>query len=98
MTPYIVAALFYLVVTLPLIRVVTILEKRLAASDEGGEVKKRKNRRGAFEQMAEELAEQNIEFPEDSIEVTIDELGVHIRIKDTVLFASGSPDINKNAV
>ena len=57
MTPYIVAALFYLVVTLPLIRVVTILEKRLAASDEGGEVKKRKNRRGAFEQMAEELAE-----------------------------------------
>ncbi|MBQ9021605.1 MAG: amino acid ABC transporter permease [Eggerthellaceae bacterium] len=57
MTPYIVAALFYLVVTLPLIRVVTILEKRLALSDEGGEVKKRKNRRGAFEQMAEELAE-----------------------------------------
>ena len=58
MTPYIVAALFYLVVTLPLIRVVGILENRLALSDEGGSApKKRKNRRGAFEQMAEELAE-----------------------------------------
>ncbi|MBQ9067453.1 MAG: amino acid ABC transporter permease [Eggerthellaceae bacterium] len=58
MTPYIVAALFYLVVTLPLIHVVGILEKRLALSDEGGSAPtKRKNRRGAFEQMAEELAE-----------------------------------------
>lgn len=56
MTPYIVAALFYLVVTLPLIHVVGILENKLALSDEGGSApKKRKNRRGAFEQMAEEL-------------------------------------------
>lgn len=58
MTPYIVAAAFYLIVTLPLIRVVGVLEKRLALVDEGGSAaKKRKNRRGAFEQMAEELAE-----------------------------------------
>lgn len=60
MTPYIVAALFYLVVTLPLIHVVGILEKRLALSDEGGSApKKRKNRRGAFEQMADELSDAN---------------------------------------
>ena len=58
MTPYIVAAIFYLIVTLPLIRVVTVLEKRLALADEGGGApKKRKNRRGAFEQMAEELSD-----------------------------------------
>lgn len=58
MTPYIVAAAFYLIVTLPLIRVVGILERRLALVDEGGSTtKKRKNRRGAFGQMAEELAE-----------------------------------------
>ncbi len=57
MTPYIVAALFYLVVTLPLIHVVGILEKKLALSDEGGaDTKKRKNRRGAYQQMAEEIA------------------------------------------
>lgn len=36
MTPYIVAAFFYLVVTLPLIRVVSVLEKRLALADTGG--------------------------------------------------------------
>lgn len=60
MTPYIVAALFYLVVTLPLIRIVGVLEKRLALGEEGGSAdtpKKRKNRRGAFEQMANEIAE-----------------------------------------
>ena len=34
------------------------------------------------------------ELSEDSIEVTIDEIGVHIRIKDAVLFKSGSADIN----
>lgn len=34
----------------------------------------------------------------DSVEVVIDELGVHIRIKDTVLFNSGSHVINKGAV
>lgn len=34
---------------------------------------------------------------DDSIEVVIDEIGVHIRIKDTVLFNSGSAIINTNA-
>ena len=56
MTPYIVAACFYLIVTLPLIRVVGNLEKRLA--DSGGTApkkKRRKNRRGAFTQMREEI-------------------------------------------
>lgn len=59
MTPYIVAACFYLIVTLPLIRVVGNLEKRLALADSGGTVpkkKRRKNRRGAFTQMREEIA------------------------------------------
>ena len=59
MTPYIVAACFYLIVTLPLIRVVGNLEKRLALADSGGTApkkKRRKNRRGAFTQMREEIA------------------------------------------
>ena len=58
MTPYIVAACFYLIVTLPLIRVVGNLEKRLALADSGGTApkkKRRKNRRGAFTQMREEI-------------------------------------------
>ncbi len=36
MTPYVAAAIFYLVVTLPLIKVVTIVEKRMAESERGG--------------------------------------------------------------
>ena len=35
-TPYMSAAIFYLIVTLPLIRVVSVIEKRLAASESGG--------------------------------------------------------------
>ena len=35
-TPYMAAAVFYLIVTLPLIRLVTIVERRLAASESGG--------------------------------------------------------------
>ncbi|MDJ1122302.1 ABC transporter permease subunit [Olsenella sp. YH-ols2217] len=35
-TPYIAAAIFYLIVTLPLIKVVGVVEKRLAASESGG--------------------------------------------------------------
>ena len=35
MTPYMAAAIFYLIVTLPLIKGVTIVEKRLAASERG---------------------------------------------------------------
>lgn len=63
MTPYIVAAFFYLIVTLPLIHVVTKLENRLAGAegpqspDASKEKKVRKNRRGAFAQMKEELSE-----------------------------------------
>ncbi len=36
MTPYVTAAIFYLIVTLPLIKVVTIIEKRMAKSERGG--------------------------------------------------------------
>lgn len=36
MTPYVTAAIFYLIVTLPLIKVVTIVEKRMARSERGG--------------------------------------------------------------
>ena len=61
MTPYIVAACFYLVVTLPLIKVVGILENKLALTDGGNTsgttAKKRKNRRGAFAQMKEEVSQ-----------------------------------------
>lgn len=61
MTPYIVAACFYLVVTLPLIKVVGILENKLALTDggntSGASGKKRKNRRGAFAQMKEEVSQ-----------------------------------------
>ncbi|MDO4502080.1 MAG: ABC transporter permease subunit [Coriobacteriia bacterium] len=49
MTPYIVAAFFYLIVTLPLIRVVTMLEDRLALADNGGGAPKPKaKRKGLF--------------------------------------------------
>ena len=36
MTPYVAAAIFYLVVTLPLIKVVTIVENRMAHAERGG--------------------------------------------------------------
>ncbi len=57
MTPYIVAAGFYLLVTLPLIHVVGKLEKRLAAADGGGAPRRklRRTRRDAFAQMKDEL-------------------------------------------
>ena len=42
----------------------------------------------------ESLAMGVPELSEDAIEVTIDEIGVHIRIKDAVLFKSGSADIS----
>lgn len=65
MTPYIVAAMFYLVVTLPLIHLVTKLENRLAASDAGGMPApggrpsgKGRGRRGAFAQMYDELSQE----------------------------------------
>lgn len=36
MTPYVAAAIFYLIVTLPLIKVVTVIEKRMANAERGG--------------------------------------------------------------
>jgi len=55
----------------------------------------------AMEAIAEEiqtLSSEALGLSDDAIEVTIDEMGVHIRIKDTVLFASGSAEItNDNA-
>ncbi len=36
MTPYVTAAIFYLIVTLPLIKLVTTVEKRMAAAERGG--------------------------------------------------------------
>lgn len=47
------------------------------------------------EQEVEELAKE-LDIT-DSLEVVVDETGVHIRITDTVLFNSGSYIINKNA-
>lgn len=71
MTPYIVAACFYLIVTLPLIRVVGNLEKRLALADNGGGApkKKRKGRRDAFSQMREEISSttETIEAAEQKV-------------------------------
>lgn len=43
-TPYVLAALFYLVVTLPLTRLVSMLEAKLATNDTGGSTKKKKRR------------------------------------------------------
>jgi len=47
--------------------------------------------------MIKEQVEQIAELSgvSDSLEVVIDDLGIHIRIKDTVLFNSGSPYINE---
>ena len=43
-TPYIVAAIFYLIITLPLAKLVGVLEKRLASNDAGTTGKKRRRR------------------------------------------------------
>ncbi|MGN0072448.1 MAG: amino acid ABC transporter permease [Coriobacteriales bacterium] len=70
MTPYIVAACFYLIVTLPLIKVVGILENKLALTDGGNtsgtSTKKRKNRRGAFAQMKDEVSQAAAPAAEDA--------------------------------
>ena len=50
----------------------------------------------AMEAIAEEIQKMSSEMlgiTDNAIEVFIDELGVHIRIRDTVLFNSGSADI-----
>lgn len=45
-----------------------------------------------IEQMSESMG-----LADDALEVTIDETGVHIRIKDALLFNSGSATINQTA-
>ena len=90
MTPYIVAACFYLIVTLPLIRVVGSLEKRLALADSGGAAPKkkaRKNRRGAFSQMCEEIA--------DSTDDARDELQEQTRLEAGLTGAPSSKDMEQ---
>ena len=90
MTPYIVAACFYLIVTLPLIRVVGSLEKRLALADSGGAAPKkkaRKNRRGAFSQMCEEIA--------DSTDDARDELQEQARIDAGLAGDASSKDMDQ---
>ena len=58
MTPYVTAAIFYLIVTLPLIKVVTIIEKRIARSEKGGgpRPKAKTVDEGATEEAAEETS------------------------------------------
>jgi len=57
------------------------------------------------ERLMEQIKKEIEEYVEDlnigasdAIEVVIDELGVHIRIKDTVLFNSGRHELNPEAV
>ena len=53
-TPYVLAAVFYLIVTLPLTKLVGILEARLATNDTGGSVKKKKHgKKGGVMQQIE---------------------------------------------
>lgn len=51
-TPYIVAACFYLVITLPLAKVVGVLEDRLAGSETGSSKRKKEKKPVSPEQMA----------------------------------------------
>ena len=51
-----------------------------------------------IKEQVEEYVESLTSLESDSIEVVIDELGVHIRIKDTVLFNSGKHTLNPEAV
>ena len=78
MTPYIVAAIFYLVVTLPLIRVVTTFENRLALADgaRGSDRASKKGKKGLFGFARTDLAEGGVEAPlaeNPARPVTIDE-------------------------
>ena len=41
----------------------------------------------------QKMATEDLGLSDDAIEVTIDEMGIHIKIKDTVLFTSGSAEI-----
>ena len=54
-----------------------------------------------MQQIKEEVEEYVENIPSidsDAIEVIVDELGVHIRIRDTVLFKSGNHIINTSAI
>lgn len=90
MTPYIVAAIFYLIVTLPLIRVVTVLENRLAEGEQGKQVKAKKTRRGIFKQMKKEISEPAAETAPELAEGADDD--VQASVKDGDAPAPGAPE------
>ncbi len=52
MTPYVAAAIFYLIVTLPLIKVVTYIENRMAHAERGGGPRPKAGERSAVEEAA----------------------------------------------
>lgn len=54
-TPYMAAAIFYLIVTLPLIKVVSIVERRLARSESGAGPRPGKGTKVVTEEASEEL-------------------------------------------
>ena len=61
MTPYVTAAIFYLIVTLPLIKAVTIVEERMAASERGSGPRPKGKGAGAQEDVAaQQLAASEI--------------------------------------
>ena len=60
MTPYVAAAIFYLIVTLPLIKAVTTVEKRMAKSERGGG-KRPKPKGTAHGDAAEQAADEKDE-------------------------------------
>lgn len=55
-TPFMVAAVFYLIVTIPLINWVARLEARLSQSEGGASGGKRKKKRGALDELAYDVA------------------------------------------
>ena len=73
MTPYVAAAIFYLVVTLPLIKAVTIVENRMAHA-ERGTGKRPRGGRAAKESERQQLAEA---------ESDLSELAVHAEAHDS---------------
>ena len=58
MTPYVAAALFYLVVTLPLIKAVTIIENRMANAERGGGPQHHKGKAAAVQEGGESAGEK----------------------------------------
>ena len=64
-TPYMAAAVYYLIVTLPLIKVVTIVENRLARNESGGGKRPPVKGKGvtAGEDVVEKAAEKDAESP-----------------------------------